>query len=58
MDARMKTGLRFTELIWFLTAQRIVEKAIQVYQLDNERAEALRAIYLREADYVVRIRKS
>ena len=53
----MKTGLRFTELIWFLTAQRIVEKAIQIYQLDNERAEALRAIYLREADYVVRIRK-
>ena len=53
----MKAGTHFAELIWYFVANRIVEKSIQYYELDRERADALRAIYLREADYIVRLRK-
>lgn len=53
---RMKTGTQFIEMIWYFTADRIVNTAISYYNLDQERAAQLRRIYLRPNDYIVRAR--
>ena len=54
---RMRAGTQFLEMLWFFTADRIVNTAISYYKLDHEQQTALRRVFLREADYTVRIRK-
>jgi hypothetical protein len=54
---RMRTGTQFLEMLWYFTADRIVNTAVNYYKLDEERKEALRRVFLREADYLVRVRK-
>jgi len=56
MDPRMRNGSHLLQMLWYFTAQRIVDTAITVYKLDAERAEALRQVYLRPGDYTVRIK--
>ncbi len=58
MDSRMRSGTRLLEMFWYITADRIVNKAIAFYNLDEERAEALRRVYLRPGDYTVKVRKT
>jgi hypothetical protein len=58
MDSRLRSGTRLLEMFWYITADRIVNKAINFYKLDEERAEALRRVYLRPGDYTVTVRKS
>lgn len=58
MDARMRSGTRLLEMFWYITADRIVNKAIQLYSLDEERAEILRRKFLRPGDYSVTVRKN
>jgi hypothetical protein len=55
---RMRAGTQFLEMLWFFTADRIVSSAIGYYKLDEERQAALRRVFLREADYSVRVRKA
>jgi hypothetical protein len=52
----MKLGTQFLEMFWYFVADRVVNTAIQYYQLDKERADALRRVYLRPGDYVIRPR--
>ena len=52
----MRTGRHFLQMMWYFTADRIVETAIRLYKLDNERATALRQVYLRPGDYTIRTR--
>jgi len=56
MDDRMRTGRHFLQMMWYFTADRIIETAIQLYKLDTERANALRQVYLRPGDYTIRTR--
>ena len=53
---RMKAGTHFLEMIWYFTADRIINTTIAYYKLDQEKAAQLRRIYLRPNDYVVRVR--
>jgi hypothetical protein len=53
----MRAGTQFLEMMWFFVADRIVNTAITHYKLDEERQVALRRVFLREGDYIVRVRK-
>jgi hypothetical protein len=54
----MRSGAHFLEMLWFFTAERIINETARFYNLDQDRARALRAVYLRPGDYSVRIRDS
>jgi hypothetical protein len=54
---RMRAGTQFLEMFWFFVADRIVNTAVSHYKLDEERRDALRRVFLREGDYLVRVRK-
>ncbi len=58
MDSRLRTGSRFLEMLWYFTADRIVNEAIKYYKLNDECAEALRRKYLRPGDYTIKIRNT
>lgn len=53
----MRTGTQFLEMFWFFVADRIVNTAVSHYNLDTEKRDALRRVFLREGDYLVRVRK-
>lgn len=55
---RMRSGTHFLEMLWYFTADRIVDTAVKYYNLNSEQRDALHRVFLREADYVVRMRKS
>ena len=48
-------GSRFIETLWFSYASRIVDRAIELYNLDEDRAKALREKFLKRGDYNVRL---
>lgn len=52
----MRNGSHLLQMLWYFTAQRIVETAINFHKLDEERADALRQIYLRPGDYTIRVK--
>jgi hypothetical protein len=58
IESRMRSGTHFLEMLWFFTAERIINESVRFYQLDQDRARALRAVYLRPGDYSVKIRDS
>jgi hypothetical protein len=47
-------GSRFIETLWFSYASRIIDKAIELYNLDEDRAKALKEKFLKRGDYHVR----
>ncbi len=53
----MRAGTQLLEMFWYFTADRIVNTAISYYKLDQERRDALRRVFLREGDYIVRVKK-
>ena len=50
----LEAGTRFLETLWFAYACRIVDKAIVVYQLSDEKAADLKQKFCRRGDYTVR----
>lgn len=50
---RLQEGKFFLETIWYLVAEKVIAKAIDVYRLDDEQAQALREVFLRPNLYVV-----
>ena len=50
----LEAGTRFLETLWFAYACRIVDKAIAVYQLSDEKAADLKQKVCRRGDYTVR----
>jgi hypothetical protein len=55
MDPRISEGLSMLEGIWYGLAIRIINLAIEVYELDEEQASALKDIYCRQNDYIVEL---
>ena len=53
MPTPLETGTRFIETIWYSFACQIVDKAIRIYNVSDERAEELRAKFLKRGDYTV-----
>lgn len=50
----LEIGTRFIETLWFSFASRIVEKAIEIYKVDEERASLLRTKFLKRGEYTVK----
>ena len=46
-------GTRFIETLWYAFATRIVDKAIEVYKLDEDRAAQLNAKFLKRGEFQV-----
>jgi len=53
MNSHLRLGSSLLSFAWFQVAQTIVEKAVRLYQLDDEQAAALRQVFLRPNHYVV-----
>jgi len=45
-EERLRLGINFIELLWSEMARKIVEKAVEVYELNGEEAAALRKAFL------------
>ena len=51
----LEVGSSFLETLWFSYAYRIVEKAIEVYKLDEDKANEMRAKFLKRGDFIVKV---
>ena len=49
----LDVGIRFLETLWFSMASRVVEHAIRVYSVSDEKANEIREKFLRRGDYSV-----
>jgi hypothetical protein len=54
-SARLEEGKFFLETYWFMIAENVVEKAIEVYGLEGPEAAALRKVFLRPNLYNVEL---
>lgn len=54
MPTALEVGTTFLETLWFSYASRIVEKAIEVYKLDDEKANEMRAKFLKRGEFIVK----
>ena len=50
----LEVGSSFLETLWFSYASRIVERAIEVYKLDEEKANEIRAKFLKRGEFIVK----
>jgi hypothetical protein len=48
---RIEIGLRFWSLVWLNVAERVIDTACKVYELEPEQQAALRKAFLRAGDY-------
>jgi hypothetical protein len=46
-------GTRLIETLWYAFATRIVDKAIEIYKLDEDRANALKTKILKRGEFIV-----
>ena len=53
MNQHFRHGNSLLSFAWYQIATRIVERAIRIYDLGDEQAEALRKVFLRPNDYIV-----
>ena len=49
----LEAGTRFIETLWYSYACRIVDKMIELYKIDLERASMLKEKFLKRGDYVL-----
>jgi len=54
VDPEYKVGYAMTSFIWFSVAKKVVEAAGEIYELPPEELEALKRVYLRSGDYIVK----
>ena len=52
-QTNLEVGTNFIETLWFSYASRIIDKAIQFYQLDEEQAGAIKEKFLKRGDFAV-----
>ena len=53
MLTNLEVGITLLETLWFSYACRIVDKAAQVYNLNEEQVKALTEKFLKRGDYTV-----
>ena len=46
-------GTRFLETLWYSFASRIVDKAIEIYKLNDEESDKLKQKFLKRGDFMV-----
>ena len=50
----LEVGSSFVETLWYSYACRIVEKAVEVFNLDEDKANEIRAKFLKRGDFIVK----
>ena len=53
MPTTLEIGSTFIETLWYSLACRIVDKAIEVYKINDEKANEIRSAFLKRGNYVV-----
>jgi hypothetical protein len=53
MPTPLEVGTSFLETIWYSYASRIVDKAIEVYKLDDDAAGLLKEKFLKRGEFVL-----
>jgi hypothetical protein len=46
-------GTAILSFVWFEVAKGVVKRAIEIYELTPEQAEAIRTVFLRPNDFIV-----
>jgi hypothetical protein len=52
-NPEVREGIDILESIWFVLAVKIVDLAIDVYKLNQEQANALKDVFLKQNNYYV-----
>ena len=52
-EKRMRDGTNFLACVWEDVARRVIELAIEIYELNEEQADALQVAFLRRITYLV-----
>ena len=52
---RKDIALDYFRMLWFSVAEKVVNKAIEVYKLDESQAYALKRVFLKPNHYYARI---
>lgn len=55
-NPEVKEGIEIIESIWYVLAISIVEMAIKTYELNEEQAQALKDVYLKQNNYFVELK--
>jgi hypothetical protein len=55
MPTSLEIGSTFIETLWYSLACRIVDKAIEIYKVNDEKANEIRASFLKRGNYVVNL---
>jgi len=49
----MDEGKIMLSFVWFEVAKRVVQRAIEIYELTPEQAAAIKKVFLRPNDYII-----
>jgi len=52
---RKEIALDYFRMLWFSVAEKVIAKAIEVYDLDVSQANALKKVFLKPNHYYARI---
>jgi hypothetical protein len=52
----LEVGTTFLETLWYSYACRIIDKAIEIYKLDDDIANEIKQKFLKRGDYTVSIK--
>jgi hypothetical protein len=53
---RKTIALDYFRILWYSVAEKVVNKAITIYELDDKQSDALKKVYLKPNHYYARIR--
>jgi hypothetical protein len=53
ISTNLEAGTSFIETLWFSYASRIIDKAIQLYNLNEEQAKNLSEKFLKRGDFIL-----
>jgi hypothetical protein len=53
---RKTVALDYFRIVWYSIAQKVVNKAITVYELDEKQADALKKVYMKPNHYYARMK--
>lgn len=51
----LEAGTRFIETLWYSYASRIIDKMIEIYKIEDERAAKIKETFLRRGDYTLNL---
>jgi hypothetical protein len=58
LQTPLDIGIRFIETLWYSFASRIVDRAIEIYKVEPDRAELLKQKFLKRGEFQVIIGSS